>query len=150
MNEYIEKILFDWAKKKYNLFFPSLSFIIFTPWKEESSGCIIKRNAIFDNNSSINKRSQFPETVSIMGREKIRLRISKTKSLSLSFSLPPPLLHVYTRFNIIREKSAAIEFLLSVESSNSASCQNFHFTEIKKYIISRLWNESRNRDMLKV
>lgn len=59
-------------------------------------------------------------------------------SLSLSLSPPPPLLHVYTRFNIIREKSAAIEFLLSVESSNSASCQNFHFTEIKKYIISRL------------
>lgn len=55
--------------------------------------------------------------------------------LSLSLPLPP---HVYTRFNIIREKSAAIEFLLSVESSNSASCQNFHFTEIKKYIISRL------------
>lgn len=81
-NEYISKILSNSAKKYITFIF--LSFVRYFTLQENSLQLYYcKRNAIFDN-SSINKRSQFPETVSIMGAKNSPTNRKRTPP-------PPPL-----------------------------------------------------------
>lgn len=112
-------------KKNINSLF---SFAI-SHYRRTRYSCIIKRNAIFDN-SSINKRSQFPETVSIIIGAKNSNRIRN----------PPPLPPLYIGIYLVlicTRKAWLSNFYTKLNRLNSAACQNFHFREIKN-IISRL------------
>lgn len=103
--------------------------------------CIIKRNAIFDN-SSINKRSQFPETVSIIIGAKNSNRIRNPP-------LPPPYIGIYLVLICTRKAWPSNFYVYQVESSELCRVSKFSFQRNQEYNFPAR-NKSRNRDMLKV
>lgn len=120
----------------------SLFSFAISHYRRTRYSCIIKRNAIFDN-SSINKRSQFPETVSIIIGAKNSNRIRNPPPP------PPPSVYRYIPGFNMYEKSVAIEFLYQVESSELCRVSKFSFQRNQEYNFPAR-NKSRNRDMLKV